>query len=633
MSNINSKDNSVQDNIMGANNAEIAKSMMTNTLINSMKTGIPIIDVITSLVVVSNFKNQMLKNVFIIIILMFGVIIHRITKSYDILNNIYELYSSYYNPSMFINYIPSKYIRDILTKYNGYELSYKVENNQYYIDLKNQYSLLALLNKVNEKYPTIEKKIMESNEILGYNSSPVDSNVLNRLKLQLNFLDYSDFEKSQNSDNSSIKLKLLNTVTNPPRPNKWYLIDDIKFRWNIVRPVEKVSIGANNTPAVKSTQGSFHFVISVRSCTKNEKKLMKYIDDERKDIIMKLEKYEKDIEEKRQQRLENISNRDFRGELYEIYENVKKTDEKIENNLKNYERKLLNNFCRPLETIIFKEKNQLLSIIKNFRERKGIYEKLPHRHKIGIMIYGKPGSGKTSLAVAIATELKRNIVKVSLKDKDLDDEKLSYILNTYKKGYVTILDELDTHEAFRPRIKNGGQNCSEDNNSYNSFVSTSMEESDQNSSDKDDDPFSLCDGKILNEIKRRKFNLLKKPSSLTLGSFLEAMDGVSSTEDRVVIAMTNHPKHLDPAIIRPGRFDIVINMSSLDPEHLTEYFKYLFNNFEHITDDDIHNTCKYAYENEISTSMLEQACIEKYSAGNSKQLLDCVMDTHKSFIF
>ncbi len=111
------------------------------------------------------------------------------------------------------------------------------------------------------------------------------------------------------------------------------------------------------------------------------------------------------------------------------------------------------------------------------------------------------------------------------------------------------------------------------------------------------------------------------------------MDGVSSTEDRVVIAMTNHPKHLDPAIIRPGRFDIVINMSSLDVEYLVLYFKYLFNDFKHITESDINNTCKYAHENEISTSLLEQACIEKYSAGDTKLLLDCVVDIHKSFNF
>jgi hypothetical protein len=47
-------------------------------------------------------------------------------------------------------------------------------------------------------------------------------------------------------------------------------------------------------------------------------------------------------------------------------------------------------------------------------------------------------------------------------------------------------------------------------------------------------------------------------SALMLGDFLHTMDGLETTEGFTVVATTNTLKTLDPAILRPGRFDIHI---------------------------------------------------------------------------
>lgn len=1032
-------------NVIGASNGDIANSIITNTLLNSMKTGSPLIDVITSLVFISKFKNPFFKNMSIVFVLILGIIFHRITKTVDILNIIYETLLSYYNPYVVIQFIPSKYLKNKILKYNGNVLSIRVNNRQSFFEIKNQYNLLTMLHKVIEKYPDIQRETQDQYEYLGYNIYPADVNILRRLRSNDNYMSYTDFENKEQVKIQSIKVILENLIKFPPKTGKWYKLEnDVHFTWSIVRPAsspDQISSGSGNRsstdsnsyPSIKSitSSGQFHYMLILKSYDKTTEELQKYLDSSRKELLDRIVKYELEESTKEQERLNSVSNRDFKGEIYEILE--EEVESKNSNNTlskyKQYRKLLINHFCRPLESIFFKEKDQLLNILTNFKKKQGIYEKLPHRHKIGIMIYGKPGGGKclsanekvmmfsgkfkvvqdikvgdqlmgddstprnvlstckgqekmykikqnkgedyivneshilslklsctqksgstgktnefriingqryrkddivdisvrdylllsgsikaklkgyktqvifakqevpidpyiiglwlgdgnsdgpgftnqdatilkylanklpeyecylqshtsdysyringngsttnrgqnyfnkvlkqlnlinnkhvpevykynsrenqlkllagildtdghyrpdhvdydfiqknytlakdieyiarclgfstqvveckkscmykgekqegiyyrqhisgngieeipcliprkksnirkqvknnlytgiiveevnqnyytqgpeyqyyygfeldgngrfilkdhtvthnTSLSVAIATELKRNVIRVSLKDKSLDDAKLTYILNTYKKGYVIILDELDTHKSLRPRTeeetssneevgeyrgygggyggyKYGGYEDYE-HEAFNDNITRDItrdqdsesEPGEQEGQDgKTDVPILEKLIKKISKNKTRKWKGWQSPEKLTLGSFLEAMDGISSTEERVVIAMTNHPKHLDPAIIRPGRFDIVINMDSLSTDYMIAYFKYLFEGFQNITPEEIEQACVYATENKVSSASLEQASVERYSVKYGKTLEQCIKDVHQSF--
>ena len=50
----------------------------------------------------------------------------------------------------------------------------------------------------------------------------------------------------------------------------------------------------------------------------------------------------------------------------------------------------------------------------------------------------------------------------------------------------------------------------------------------------------------------------------TLNQILTEMDGFTGTEDVVVLAATNRPEILDPALLRPGRFDRVVSVNPPD---------------------------------------------------------------------
>jgi transitional endoplasmic reticulum ATPase len=51
------------------------------------------------------------------------------------------------------------------------------------------------------------------------------------------------------------------------------------------------------------------------------------------------------------------------------------------------------------------------------------------------------------------------------------------------------------------------------------------------------------------------------------------MDGIETLENVVVIAATNRPDILDPAVLRPGRFDRLIYVPAPDSKTLEQIFK------------------------------------------------------------
>ncbi|MGO8705056.1 MAG: CDC48 family AAA ATPase [Candidatus Brocadiia bacterium] len=58
-----------------------------------------------------------------------------------------------------------------------------------------------------------------------------------------------------------------------------------------------------------------------------------------------------------------------------------------------------------------------------------------------------------------------------------------------------------------------------------------------------------------------------------IGQFLTEMDGVEELEGVLVLAATNRPDLIDPALLRPGRFDIVLEIPPLDCDGRREIFQ------------------------------------------------------------
>lgn len=65
-------------------------------------------------------------------------------------------------------------------------------------------------------------------------------------------------------------------------------------------------------------------------------------------------------------------------------------------------------------------------------------------------------------------------------------------------------------------------------------------------------------------------------SRMTINQLLQEMDGFKSDENVIVIGATNLKSVLDPALMRPGRFDLTIDVPMPDKEGRKDILEHYF---------------------------------------------------------
>ncbi len=157
-----------------------------------------------------------------------------------------------------------------------------------------------------------------------------------------------------------------------------------------------------------------------------------------------------------------------------------------------------------------------------------VFEKVGIEPPKGVLLYGPPGTGKTLLAKAVAHET--NSVFIKLIGSELVRKYIGegarlvrelFKMAREKAPSIVFIDELDAIGARRTDSSTSGDR----------------------------------------EVQR------------TLMQLLAEMDGFNPRGDVRIIAATNRPDILDPAILRPGRFDRLIEIPLPDATGRLEIFK------------------------------------------------------------
>ncbi|PWN40735.1 hypothetical protein IE81DRAFT_292919 [Ceraceosorus guamensis] len=181
---------------------------------------------------------------------------------------------------------------------------------------------------------------------------------------------------------------------------------------------------------------------------------------------------------------------------------------------------------RDLSSVVLKDGQveRIQGDVKAFLNRGEWYRQRGIPYRRGYLLYGAPGSGKSSFITALAGSLDLSICLLNLSERGLTDGKLTYLLSNLPDASILLLEDIDA--AFPSRTRSGGED--------------------------------VGDGFV---------------PGVTFSGLLNALDGVASSESRIVFMTTNHAERLDPALVRPGRVDLSLELGDADEHQVRLMFK------------------------------------------------------------
>lgn len=165
---------------------------------------------------------------------------------------------------------------------------------------------------------------------------------------------------------------------------------------------------------------------------------------------------------------------------------------------------------RTLESVVLNEgvKTHLLADVQAFLASEAWYHSMGIPYRRGYLFHGTPGSGKSSLVAALAGHLGFHLYVVNLPSLVSDSSLVELLHQVSVPRAVILFEDIDVARAAQERGK-------------------------EETEDKD---------------------------KVSIAGLLNALDGVASRDGYITVLTTNRRTLLDPALTRPGRIDLELEL-------------------------------------------------------------------------
>lgn len=209
-------------------------------------------------------------------------------------------------------------------------------------------------------------------------------------------------------------------------------------------------------------------------------------------------------------------------------------------------------FFKTFKSVFFENKTNVLKQIDDFLERRQTFAPEKERpYKLGILLHGEPGTGKTSFIRALASYTKRHVLIASLSSIDTVDK-----LHSLFRDTTVMMEDESCTVPFHKRL----------------IVFEDFDASDENNvlGDRKGKPQA-------EEVKLPKSDVIMRTTpKITLSHMLNALDGIFVPHGLIFVITTNHIDRFDPALLRPGRIDINLYMTYVTPAVASDIVSYYF---------------------------------------------------------